>query len=93
MFWNAGDGRHRRWMIDPGISSDRWSGNFWQWSILYSLPLAHRRKLSIAQLCEALAMAYFVHDRRVFGLDAADLLFMGSGIALAAAILFFATTF
>jgi hypothetical protein len=38
-------------------------------------------------------MAYFVHDRRVFGLDAADLLFMGSGIALAAAILFFATTF
>src|SRR6266849_289433 len=34
------------------------------------------------------AMAYFIHDRRVFGLDAADRFFMVSGIALGAVILF-----
>ncbi len=37
-------------------------------------------------------MAYFIHDRRVFGLDAADVLFMVSGIALGAAILFVGTS-
>ena len=37
-------------------------------------------------------MAYFIHDRRVFGLDAADLFFMVSGIALGAVILFLGTS-
>ena len=37
-------------------------------------------------------MAYLIHDRRVFGLDAADVLFMVSGIALGAAILFLGTS-
>jgi hypothetical protein len=38
-------------------------------------------------------MAYLIHDRRVFGLAATDLLFMGSGIALGAMIIFVAMTF
>jgi len=37
-------------------------------------------------------MAYLIHDRRVFGLDAADLVFMVSGIALGAVILFLGTS-
>jgi hypothetical protein len=37
-------------------------------------------------------MAYFIHDRRAFGLDAADLLLMVFGIALGAMILFVATS-
>ncbi len=37
-------------------------------------------------------MAYFIHDRRAFGLDAGDLLLMMSGIALGGAILFLATS-
>jgi hypothetical protein len=37
-------------------------------------------------------MAYFIHDRRVFGFNAGDLLLMVSGIALGGAILFLATS-
>jgi hypothetical protein len=37
-------------------------------------------------------MAYFIHDRRLFGLDAADILFMMAGIALGAVILFLGTS-
>jgi hypothetical protein len=37
-------------------------------------------------------MAYFIHDRRIFGLDAGDALLMVSGISLGAMILFLATS-